>query len=89
MADKQTSKLRVVIEDEPQQPETFLRDDSKRRSILKSALRTYEADPVRLTPGLDTSNISVSPISEPVFNQINPRIRFASTDDVFHVNIII
>lgn len=62
---------------------SFMRDT--KRSILKSSLRTYEDEPVRLTPGLDPSNLSTSPIAEPVIDQ--PRVRFASTDQIFQVNL--
>ena len=58
--------------------------DSK-RSILKSSLRAYEADPVKLTPGLDPSHLSTSPIAEPVV-LTQPRVRFASTDQIFQVS---
>jgi hypothetical protein len=85
MVDKDTKQARDVELTEETRPKTaaFLADS--KRSILKSTLRTYEADPVRLTPGLDTSNISLSPLSELVFNNTNPRIRFASTDSAFQV----
>lgn len=53
-----------------------------KRSILKSNLRTYEAAPVKLTPGLDPTQLSTSP----VYNQA-PRVRFASSDHIFHVRI--
>jgi hypothetical protein len=84
------SQPKLVIEDEDEVPAipapipSFLPADAK-RSILKSNLRAYEADPVKLTPGLDTSQLSTSPIAEPVFTQ-GPRVRFASTDHIFHVN---
>lgn len=58
--------------------------DSK-RSILKSSLRAYEAESVRLTPGLDPSQLSTSSIAEPVIVE-HPRVRFASTDQIFQVN---
>lgn len=62
---------------------SFLEIDTK-RSILKSNLRAYEADPVKLTPGLDTTQLSTSPIAEPIFST-GSRVRFASTDHVFQV----
>ena len=64
---------------------SFLTDS--KRSILKSSLRAYEADPVKLTPGLDPSNLSTSPIAEPVMNASigQARVRFASTDQIFQV----
>lgn len=62
---------------------SFLMDS--KRSLLKSNLRAYEAEPVKLTPGLDPSHLSTSPISEPVIDQ--PRVRFASTDQIFQVSM--
>ena len=61
-------------------------NDSK-RSILKSNLRAYESDPVKLTPGLDPTQLSTntSSISEPIFDQASARVRFASTDHIFQV----
>lgn len=56
-----------------------------KRSVLKSNLRAYEADPVKLTPGLDPTQLSTSP----VFNQQASRVRFASTDHIFQVNWLI
>ena len=71
----------------PSQIPSFLAStaDSK-RSILKSSLRAYEADPVKLTPGLDPSHLSTSPIAEPVV-LTQPRVRFASTDQIFQVSL--
>lgn len=63
---------------------SFLGINAK-RSILKSNLRDYEADPVKLTPGLDTTQLSTSPIAEPIFTKEPPRVRFASTDHIFQV----
>ena len=60
---------------------------NSKRSVLKSSLRAYEADPVKLTPGLDPSNLSTSPIAEPVLNSNSSlsHVRFASTDQIFQV----
>jgi hypothetical protein len=66
---------------------SFLTTDTK-RSILKSNLRDYEADPVKLTPGLDTTQLSTSPIAEPLFSK-GPRVRFASTDHIFQVKLTV
>lgn len=61
---------------------SFLRD--YKRSILKSSSRAaYEAEPVKLTPGLDPSHLSTSPIAEPVIDQ--SRVRFSSSDQIFYV----
>lgn len=54
-----------------------------KRSILKSNLRAYEADPVKLTPGLDPSHLSTSPIAEPVLT--GPKVKFSSIDEIFQV----
>lgn len=64
---------------------SFLNDS--KRSILKSSLRDYEADPVKLTPGLDPSQLSTSPIAEPILSQTSQphRVRFASKDQIFQV----
>lgn len=67
----------------PAEIPSFLQIDTK-RSILKSNLRAYEADPIKLTPGLDTTQLSTSPIAEPIFSK-SSRVRFASTDHVFQV----
>ena len=64
---------------------SFLEIDAK-RSILKLNLRDYEADPLKLTPGLDTTQLSTSPITEPIFSK-GPRVTFASTDHVFQVRM--
>lgn len=81
------SQPKLVIDDDdnslavpaiPSNIPSFLAADAK-RSILKSNLRAYEADPVKLTPGLDTTQLSTSPIAE------RPSVRFASTDHIFQV----
>ena len=64
-------------------PSFFDASADTKRSILKSNLRAYEADPVKLTPGLDPSHLSTSPISEPIL--AGPRVRFSSVDQIFHV----
>lgn len=87
------SQPKLVIEDSDEQRDrlpalpasipSFLASSDTKRSILKSNLRAYEADPVKLTPGLDPSHLSTSPIAEPVIT--GPRVRFSSTDQVFQV----
>lgn len=62
---------------------SFLASTDSKSSIIKSNLRAYEADPIKLTPGLDPSHFSTSPIAEPVLT--GPRVRFSSTDQIFQV----
>lgn len=63
---------------------SFLAIEAK-RSILKSNLRDYEEDPIKLTPGLDNTQLSTSPIAEPIFSKGSSRVTFASTDHIFQV----
>lgn len=64
----------LIIEDETSRPSSppnlptslpFLYEE--KRSNLKNKMRSYEADQLKLTPGLDPSNLSTSPIAEPIF----------------------
>lgn len=65
---------KLVIEDETSTPSSppnlptslpFIYEG--KRSNLKNKMRSYEADQLKLTPGLDPSNLSTSPIAEPIF----------------------
>ena len=63
----------LVIQDETSRPSSppnlpsslpFLYEE--KRSNLKNKMRSYGADQLKLTPGLDPSNLSTSPIAEPI-----------------------
>lgn len=79
------NKPQLLIDDEtspPSLPTPLPFFYEAKRSNLKNKMRSYEADQIKLTPGLDPSNLSTSPISEPIFTDTGTELQFANAGDV-------